>query len=229
MQLTKVILSIALIFLIVAVCHGQSDIPKEKIGTLVRSAEEYDTWKWRFGFIAFLFSVFVPIMSILGFQNYFKAKIKEWAVDAIAKEAGSSVDALKSALQEFGVVAQLKKEKQILVVSAQKGQQRNVKKVFDGCRFERYDWKSVIELEGFDLKNIDLLLINDQTEKSLEIKEEDIRSILERYKNNVAYLYFGVKQIPVGKYRTDMPGIDIGLCNSSDRLETGIISILKII
>jgi len=204
---------------------GQSmdTIPKEHILTLNRIAGEYDFWKMVFSITA----VILAIWNFVGLKFFVKMKAEEWVLSKIAKEADLKVEHVKSAVHEFARIAHLKKKK-ITVISENIGQQNNVKKVFDGCGFSSFEWKSIADLPGLVLQNTDLILLNDQPDHPLI--RVDIESVFEKFKTNVAYQYFGPKNdLPIGEYRKKHPNINLGLCNSADRLETGLISLLKII
>ena len=136
------------------------------------------------------------------------------------------IENLKDALAEYAQTAELKK-KRIMVISAAEGQQVNVKQIFDKCGFVNAEWKSIEGLAQLILNNIDLVLLNDQPDSPLS--QTQIESVLKKFKTNVAYLYFGPNNLPIRDYRTQYPKLNLGLCNSPDRLETGILSLLKII
>jgi len=196
---------------------------KKNISILNRIAGEYDFWKNVFGIIAAVLAILTPI----GLWVLLKTKVEDWVLSKIAKEADLKVEHVKSAVREFAHISELK-EKKITVISADAGQQNNVKKVFDGCGFSNYEWKSIDDLSGFVLQNTDLILFNDQPEHPLT--RDQIESAFRQFKTNVAYQYFGPKNdLPIGDYRKQYPQINLGLCNSADRLETGILSLLKII
>lgn len=201
---------------------GQDTIPQSNIPTLNRIAGEYDFWKLVFGIAAAV----LAIWSFFGLNFFVKTKAEEWIVQKIAKEANLTVENLKSAIKEYAHIAELKKKK-ILVVSAAEGQQ-TLKKVLDGCGFSNFEWVSISGVTNIVLQNTDLLLLNDDLEKPLS--RDQIESVFEKFKITVAYQYFGPKNdLPIAAYRTTYRGINLGLCNSADRLETGILSLLKII
>ncbi len=205
----------------VAVCVAQSDtIPSTKIPTLNRIADEYDTWKWVFGIAASVLAVLTP----LGLWVLLKTKTNDWVMEKIAKEADLKIAHLKAAVGEFGHIAELKKKK-ILVVSLAEGQQGVVKKVFDGCGFTAFDWKSISQTQSLVLDKTDLILFNDYADSQLS--EAQIEAVIQRFKTNVAYFYFGPKRLKDAGYRKDY-GIAIDFCNSPSRIEAGILSLLKI-
>lgn len=202
--------------------YGQDTIPSAKIPTLNRIAEEYDDYKWVFGIAASVLAVW----SFFGLKFFVKAKAEEWILAKIAKEADLKVEFVKAAVSEFGKIADLKKKK-ILVLSATEGQQGDLKKVFDGCGFANVEWENIAKLSGLVLKGVDLILLNDQPE--LRLTRGQIEDVFEKFQSNVTYQYFGPdNQLPVGEYRKKYPKFLLGLCNSADRLETGILSLLKI-
>lgn len=203
---------------------GQStSIDPQNIPTLNRIAGEYDNLKWIFGISASVLAIF----SFFGLKIFVKTKAEEWVLGKIAKESELKIEHIKSAIREYARIAELKKKK-IMVVSAVAGQQNNVKKVFDGCGFSNIEWKSIGDLPGLVLQSIDLILLNDQPEHPLT--RDQIENVIEQYKTNVAYQYFGPKNdLPIGDYRKRYLQLNLGLCNSADRLETGILSLLKII
>lgn len=201
---------------------GQVAIPKENIPTLNRIAQEYDTWKWVFGITASV----IGIWSFFGLKFFVKSKAEEWIMQKIAKEANLGIEHLRSAISEYSKIAALKK-KTVWVISAAQGQQANVKKVFDACGFA-YDDKSWVHVDSADslvLGNVDVLLINDQHD--LPITEHQLESIIARFTTNVGYFYFGDKMINSKEYRQKY-NIDLDFCNSGTRLETGLLSLLKI-
>ena len=224
MKKVKVLLVMTLLLVAAGGVWGQDTIKPSNIPTLNRMAEEYDLWKWVFGVLTAVLTVW----SFLGLGFYLKTKVNGWLDDQIAKKGDLKIEQLKAALAEYSTVAELKKEKRILVISATEGQQANVKKVFDGCKFTNFYWKSMADLPGFVLDKTDLILINDQPE--LPLSQSQVEEIFKKFKTNVSYQYFGPKNtLPIGEYRKTYPQINLGLCNSADRLETGILSLLKII
>lgn len=207
---------------VAAVCWGQNTIKPEHIPTLNRVAEEYDTYKWVFGIVAAI----LAIWSFFGIKFFLKTKAEEWVMSKIAREADLKVEHVKAAVREFAHIAELKK-KNILVISATEGQQANVKKVFDSCRFE-YDensWVTIDKVPALILGKTDVLLFNDQVDAPLSA--DQIEDTIKKFKNNVGYFYFGDKIIDSKRYRQEYK-IDLDFCNSATRLETGLLSLLKI-
>lgn len=201
---------------------GQEVLDPKNIPTLNRIAGEYDFWKWIFGILTVLISVW----SFVGLRFFLKTKVNEWIDNEIAKKAGLKIEDLKSALAEYAHNAKLK-QKKICVISAAEGQQANVKKVFDGCGFI-YDencWVDIAKVPALVLGNVDILLFNDQTSHPLSV--DQIESVMEKFKTNVAYFYFGDKRLKSDDYRKEYK-IDLDFCNSASRLEAGLLSILKI-
>lgn len=209
-------------FLAAAACFAQPDeIPKEQIPTLVRIAEEYDFWKWVFSVI----TVVLAVWSYFGLKLFIKTNAEEWVLAKIAKEADLNVVHVKSAVREFAHIAELKK-KPILVVSAGEGQQQNVKKVLDACGFTHYDWKSIGDVPTLVIQNTSVILLNDQLDSPLT--EAQLESVMDKFKANVGYCYFGDKRIKSDEYRQRWK-ISLDFSNSDTSLEAALIRILKIV
>lgn len=199
---------------------GQEELKPENIPTLNRIAEEYEFWLWVFSIVAAI----LTIWSFFGLKFFVKTKAEEWILNKIAKEADLKVEYLKAAIHEFAGIAKLKKKK-ITVISAVEGQQANVKKVFDECGFTNFEWKNIADLLSIVLENTAVILLNDQLEQPLN--EAQIESVFDHFKTNVGYFYFGNKRLKSEEYREKYK-ITLDFCNSSTRLESGLLSILKI-
>lgn len=205
---------------------AQDVIEPENIATLNRIAGEYDDWKWIFGISTTGLVVVLAAWNILGLKTLLKTKAEEWVMDKIAKEADLKVEHIKAAVREYAHIAELKK-KNIWVISAAEGQQANVKKVFDGCGFayDEKNWKHIDQINTLTLGNVDVLLFNDQPDLPLQVKQ--IEAVMEKFKTNVGYLYLGDKRLKSEEYRQEYK-IDLDFCNSTTRLEAGLLSLLKI-
>jgi len=208
-----------------SVC-AQDIIEPSNIQTLNRIAGEYDSWKWIYGISYSVLLIVMAAWNFFGLKNLLKTKAEEWVMGKIAREADLKVEHVKAAVREYAQIAELKK-KNIWVISAAEGQQANVKKVFDGCGFsyDEKNWKHIDHVENITLGNVDVLLFNDQADLSLSDKQ--IESVIEKFKTNVGYFYFGDKTIDSKKYRREYK-IDLDFCNSATRLEAGLLSLLKI-
>ena len=221
MSFRKTILFVSM-SLIAGSIWGQDTINPQHIPTLNRIATEYDTWKWVIG----IATAILAIWSFFGLRYFIKAKAEEWVLKEIEKEAGLKVEHLKDALAEYARVVEIKKKK-ILVLSAAEGQQNNVKKILDQNGFTELEWEDISKAPTLVLQNVKLLIINDQPE--LPVTQTQIDQVIEKFGKNVACLYFGPKHpLPIAEYRKQNPLLNLGLCNSADRLETGILSLLKI-
>lgn len=199
---------------------GQEGLKPENIPTLNRIAEEYEFWLWVFSITA----VILAIWSFLGLKFFVRTKAEEWVLNEIAKTSELEVEHLRAAIHEFASIAGLKK-KGITVISADKGQQANVKKVFDDCGFSNFEWVSIGDLTSLVLNDTAVVLLNDQLEQPLS--EGQIESVIRHFKTNVSYFYFGDKKIKSDEYRREHKVI-LDFCNSATRLEAGLLSILKI-
>lgn len=199
---------------------GQEVLKPENIPTLNRIAEEYDFWLKAFGIVAAVLSIW----SFFGLKFFVKGKAEEWILNKIAKEAELKVEHLKAAIHEFATIARLKKKK-ITVISSAKGQQANVKKVFDDCGFVNFEWADIADLSDILLNDTAVILLNDQLEQPLSVVQ--IESAFDHFKTNVGYFYFGDKTLDSKEYREKFK-ITLDFCNSSTRLEAGLLSILKI-
>ena len=199
---------------------GQEVLKPENIPTLNRIAEKYEFLLWVFSITAAI----LAIWSFFGLKFFVKTKAEEWVLNQIAKETDLKVEHLKAAILEFASIAGLKKKK-ITVMSAVKGQQANVKKVFDDCGFTNFEWENIADLSGLVLKDTAVILLNDQLEQPLS--ENQIESVFGHFKTNVGYFYFGDKTLKSKEYREKFR-ITLDFCNSSTRLESGLLSILKI-
>jgi hypothetical protein len=221
MKYTKYLLVLCLL-LMMRGAWGQDVINPENIPTLNRVADEYDCYKWLFG----IASTILAIWSFLGLKFFVKTKAEEWVMAKIAKEADLKVEHVKSAVQEFARIAELKKKK-VLVISAAEGQQGNVKQVFDKCGFfyDESSWLHAKDVPTLVLGKVDALLFNDQT--NLPLKEEDIEAAMKKFTTNVGYFYLGDKRLQSDAYRQKY-NIDLDFCNSTTRLEAGLLSLLKI-
>jgi hypothetical protein len=136
------------------------------------------------------------------------------------------MDNIKAAVQEFEQINRLK-QKKVVVISPTEGQQDNVKRVFDRCGFN-YDensWVSINNVQSLVLGKVDALLFNDQTD--IELTDGQIESVMEKFKTNVGYFYLGDKRLKSDEYRRKYK-IDLDFCNSITRLESGLLSLLKI-
>jgi hypothetical protein len=194
-------------------------IVTENIPVLNQIAKDYNWGKWVLGALVIL----VPF----GVKFYLKSSVNEWVEKEISKKSGLKIEDLKTALADYIKNGELKKKK-ILILSQGDGQQGNVKKILDACSFSSYSWKNIKELPTLVLDGADLVLLNDQPDAP--ISEDEITKVMGKFKTNVSYLYFGPNNtLPIGQYRKQYPLLALGLCNSSDRLETGILSLLKII
>ena len=216
-------LTALLLLFVTSTMSAQSVIKEQNIDTLNRIAEVYNNYKWIIGIIT-------PIVVFLGFwgtKSYLKNGIKDWVEDEIAKRAGIKVDDLKAVIAEQANINKLKK-KIIWVISADSGQQANVKKVFDNCGFfyDEKTWINIQDAKGLKLSNVDVLLFNDQPQKPLE--ESQIAEVIASFKKDVAYFYFGDKHIKSVDYRKAYD-IEIDFCNSKSRLEDGLLKLLKIL
>ncbi len=223
MRYIRTFLVFGLLIVVVGGVCGQDNIKPDNIPNLNRIAEEYDYWKWVLG----IATAVLAIWSFFGLKFFVKTKAEEWVLAKIAKEAELKIENLKSAIGEFARIADFKKRK-ILVISAEEGQQANVKKVFDGCGFayEGHSWITIGKVPTLVLGEVDVLLFNDQPDLPLSI--EQIESVMEKFKTNVGYFYFGDKILTKSaEYRKTMK-IDLDFCNSITRLEAGLISLLKI-
>jgi len=217
------LISILLLFAGTLWCQAIGDtIASKNVVALNRIAEEYDGYKWIFGIVASTLVLLIP----LGLWVLLKTKAEEWVLAKIAKEAELKVEHVKSAVREFAKITELKTKK-ILVVSAADGQQGNIKKVFDGCEFayDEKSWVNVNNVSSLVLGKVDALLFNDQVD--LPLTTDQIEAIIRRFGTNVGYFYFGDKIIDSKKYRQEYK-IDLDFCNSATRLETGLLSLLKI-
>lgn len=205
---------------------GQTAIEPKNIPTLNRIAEEYDQWKWIFGISVLAVAVITATWNFFGFKAILKNKVNDWLDEKISKETGIKIESVKAALSEYARNAELKK-KRILVISAAEGQQANVKKVFDNCGFyyDKDSWVHVENILSLTLGNVDVLLFNDQND--LPLSEAQMESVMEKFKTNVGYFYFGDKILKSADYRRKHK-IDLDFCNSPTRLETGLLSLLKI-
>lgn len=193
------------------------------IPTLNRIAGEYDFWKWIFGLAA----VLLAIWSFFGLRFFLRTKVNDWVDIEIAKKAGLKIETLKDALAEYARTGELKKMK-ILVLGIGDGQEGNVKKMLDKTGFSNYEWGNISNISTIVLKNVHLLLLNDQP--GTPISQTQIDDTIEKFGKDVACLYFGPKHpLPINEYRSKQPLLNLGLCNSADRLETGILSLLKIV
>lgn len=199
---------------------GQEVLKPENIPTLNRIAEEYEFWLWVFSITAAI----LAIWSFLGLKFFVRTKAEEWVLNQIAKTSELKVEHLKAAIHEFASIAGLKKKK-ITVISAATGQQANVKKVLDKCGFTNFEWENIADLSGLVLKDTAVVLLNDQLEYPLS--EGQIDSVFDHFKTNAGYLYFGDKKLDSKEYREKYK-ITLDFCNSSTRLEAGLLSILKI-
>lgn len=208
------------------VAVGQDTIIPANIPTLNRVAAEYDFWKWVFGIGITIASGLSIVWTIFGYKTILKTKIDDWLDKNLEKHTGQKIDTIKAAMQEFARNAELKK-KRVLVISAASGQQANVKKVLDGCGFYYDDrsWVSINDVPNLVLGNVDVLLLNDQTDAPLA--PDQIETVINKFRQNVGYFYLGNEIIDSKKYRKEY-GIDIDFANSTTRLESGLLSLLKI-
>ena len=213
------------LMMVVSGVWGQSDtvIVRDNIPTLNRIASEYTTWK----LIFLITTTVLAIWSFFGVRFFIKTKANDWIEQEIAKKAGLKVEILKDALAEYARVAELKKKK-ILVLSAADGQQGNVKKILDNAGFSNVEWGNIANTPTMVLNNVHILLLNDQP--NVAISQQQIETTIDKFGSNVAFMYFGPQNfLPVGDYRKKNPRLIIGLCNIPDRLETGILSLLKLV
>lgn len=217
---------LAAVMLLAASVCAQDVIEPSNIRTLNRIAGEYDTWKWVFGISTSVLGVIMIAWNVFGLKTLLKTKAEEWVMAKIAREADLKVEDVKAAVREYAQIAELKK-KNIWVISAAEGQQANVKKVFDGCGFsyDEKNWKHIDHMETLTLGNVDVLLFNDQPD--LPLTDKQIESVMEKFKTNVGYFYLGDKRLKSDEYRQKYK-IDLDFCNSSTRLEAGLLSLLKI-
>lgn len=205
---------------------GQTVIAPENISTLNRIAGEYDQWKWIIGITGIVVTALLVVWNIFGFKTLLKTKVNDWLDEKISKETGLKIESVRVALSEHARNVELK-NKRIIVISAAEGQQANVKKVFDGCGFyyDKDSWINIDKTRTLTLGNVEVLLLNDQND--LPLSEPQIEAIMEKFKTNVGYFYFGDKRIKSDEYRKTYK-IDIDFCNSASRLEAGLLSLLKI-
>lgn len=203
---------------------GQEVLKPENIPTLNRIAEEFEFLKRTFGYGVVALAILNFLGLIIFVRFFVKTKSEEWVLKQIAKEAELKVEHLKAAIHEFASIAGLKKKK-ITVISAAMGQQANVKKVLDKCGFTNFEWENIADLSGLVLKDTAVVLLNDQLEYPLS--EGQIESVFNHFKTNAGYLYFGDKTLKSKEYREKYK-ITLDFCNSSTRLEAGLLSILKI-
>jgi hypothetical protein len=220
------IILVGVLLLGVVAGWGQETIKPENVATLNRIAEEYDRWKWIFGISVIVVAAITFVWNLLGFKTILQHKVNDWLDDKISKETGLKIESVKAALSEYARNAELKK-KRILIVSGAEGQQANVKKVFDGCGFfyDANSWIHIDNLPGKTFGDVDILLFNDQTNHPLT--EEQIEAAMKKFVTNVSYFYFGDKRIKSDEYRKTYK-IDLDFCNSPTRLESGLLSLLKI-
>jgi hypothetical protein len=213
------------LMMVVSGVWGQTDtvIVRDNIPKLNRIASHYTTLE----FIFLIGPIVLVVLNYFGMQFFIKTKANDWIEQEIAKKAGLNIDILKDVLAEYARVAELKKKK-ILVLSAVDGQQGSVKNILDKVGFSNVEWENIANTPTIVLNNVHILLLNDQPEDA--ISQEQIETTIDKFGKDVAFMYFGPQNsLPVGDYRKKNPRLIIGLCNIPDRLETGILSLLKLV